>query len=331
MTHSLLIRKMKQHLHKRTVLLGYVLLLCAFTATAQQAPYYTNFMFNKLPYNPGYAGSKDAICATVLYHQQWQGYKADGAPVTQFGNIHSPVGKNHGVGLGIVNDKLGYENTLSVHAYYNYKFQVGSNGKLAVGPSLGIIQKTMDGSKLNPETANDPKVPVKSVSAMKPDLGFGLYYTNVAFYNAFVGLSANNIIGGEMSYETPAGSVKYQLARHYYLMAGGEYDINAALKLCPTILYKTDLNKGQVDVNADLVYNNKIRGGLTYRSADAVSVLLGYKFTDNFHLGYSYDITTSKLNTVSNGTHEIVLNYCFKLKTKPKQEIRGIRLTPRYM
>jgi type IX secretion system PorP/SprF family membrane protein len=298
---------------------------------AQQAPYYTNFMFNKLPYNPGYAGSKDGICATLLLHQQWQGYVAEGAPSTQFLNVHAPVGQKHGLGIGFVNDVSGYEKTLTTHIFYNYKFNIGSSGKLGVGPSVGFVQKSLDGSKLTPEQANDPNVPVVNVSSLQPDFSFGLYYNNPQWNNVFAGLTANNLNEATMSYATRGGSIDYKLARHYYAMAGFTYEINTALALTPSLLYKTDFNKGQVDLNADLLYNNKIRGGLTYRSADAVSVLLGYKISDNFHIGYSYDITTTRLNTVSNGTHEIVVNYCFRIKPKVKTEKRGIRLTPRYM
>lgn len=308
-----------------------MLLLAGLNATAQQAPYYTNFMFNKLPYNAGYAGSKNAICATVLLHQQWQGYSATGAPSTQFANVNAPFAKKHGIGLGVVSDNLGYEKTLTAHLYYNYKFTIGTNGTLGVGPSLGMVQKNIDGSKLVAETSNDPNVPVSSTSSMKPDLGFGAYYTNTQLNNMFAGVSANNINQSTMSYDVPGGLINYQLKRHYYIMAGFTYDINQALTLTPSLLYKSDLSKGQIDVNADLLYNNKIRGGITYRNSDAISILVGYKVSDNFHIGYSYDITTSKLNTVSNGTHEIVVNYCFKIVTKPKVEKRAIRLTPRYM
>lgn len=308
-----------------------MLLLNGFNAHAQQAPYYTHFMFNKLPYNAGYAGSKDAICATLLLHQQWQGYTASGAPSTQFVNVHAPLAKKHGIGIGIVNDNLGFEKTLTAHLYYNYKITLGANGKLAVGPSLGMIQKNLDGSKLVSELANDPNVPVASTSSIQPDLGFSAYYNNTQLNKLFAGISANNINESTMSYDAPRGTVNYKLKRHYYAMAGITYDINEALALTPSLLYKTDLTKGQVDINADLLYNNKIRGGLTYRSADAVSLLAGYKISDNFHIGYSYDITTTKLNTVSNGTHELVINYCFKLKPKVKVEKKGIRLTPRYM
>lgn len=307
------------------------LLVSGLNAVAQQAPYYTNFMFNKLPYNAGYAGSKEAICATLLLHQQWQGYSASGAPSTQFLNVHAPLAKKHGIGVGFVNDNLGYEKTLTAHLYYNYKLSLGANGKLAVGPSLGMVQKNLDGSKLVSEIANDPNVPVSSTSSIQPDFGFSAYYTNTQLNKLFAGISANNINESTMSYDAPRGSVNYKLKRHYYVMAGATYDINEALALTPSVLYKTDLNKGQVDINADLLYNNKIRGGLTYRSADAISVLAGYKLSDTFHIGYSYDITTTKLNTVSNGTHEIVINYCFKMKPKMKVEKKGIRLTPRYM
>jgi type IX secretion system PorP/SprF family membrane protein len=215
--------------------------------------------------------------------------------------------------------------------YYNYKINVGANGRLGVGPSLGIVQKNLDGSKLEAENSNDPNVPVSSTSSIQPDLGLGAYYTNAQFNNLYAGISANNVNESSMSYDAPGGTINYKLERHYYAMAGFTYDINQMLALTPSILYKTDLNKGQIDINADILYNNKIRGGITYRSADAISILAGYKINDNFHIGYSYDITTSKLNTVSNGTHEIVVNYCIKMKPKPKVEKRGIRLTPRYM
>ncbi len=320
----------KQNTNRVTSLI-IALLFTGLSASAQQAPYYTNFMFNKLPYNAGYAGSNNAICATILLHQQWQGYSASGAPATQFANIHAPFAKKHGIGLGVVSDNLGYEKTLTAQLYYNYKFTIGTNGVLGVGPSLGMVQKNIDGSKLIAETSNDPNVPVSSTSSIQPDLGFGAYYTNTQFNNLFAGISANNVNESTMSYDAPGGLINYKLQRHYYMMAGFTYDINQVLALTPSLLYKTDLNKGQIDVNADLLYNNKIRGGITYRSFDAISILVGYKISDNFHIGYSYDITTSKLQTVSNGTHEIVVNYCFRINPKTKVEKRGMRLTPRYM
>jgi hypothetical protein len=45
--------------------------------------------------------------------------------------------------------------------------------------------------------------------------------------------------------------------------------------------------------------------------------MLGYKWK-GAKIGYSYDLTTSKIKGYSAGTHEIMLGYCFNVK-KPKK------------
>ncbi|NBW59738.1 MAG: type IX secretion system membrane protein PorP/SprF [Crocinitomicaceae bacterium] len=66
--------------------------------------------------------------------------------------------------------------------------------------------------------------------------------------------------------------------------------------------------------------NNELYGGLTYRNSDAIGVLLGFSPIQKFTIGYSYDITINKLASVSRGSHEIVLKYCYSIKT-PKPTI----------
>ena len=50
---------------------------------------------------------------------------------------------------------------------------------------------------------------------------------------------------------------------------------------------------------------------------DAIAPMLGYKWK-GAKIGYSYDLTTSKIKGYSAGTHEIILGYCFNVK-KPKK------------
>ena len=62
----------------------FTFLLVAFFASAsfaQQQQHNTQFMYNKLGYNPAYAGSQDVPCVTCLYRNQWIGL--EGAPQTQ--------------------------------------------------------------------------------------------------------------------------------------------------------------------------------------------------------------------------------------------------------
>jgi hypothetical protein len=70
----------------------------------------------------------------------------------------------------------------------------------------------------------------------------------------------------------------------------------------------------QADINLRGIYNNLVWLGASYRTTDAVSVMAGVIIKDFIEVGYSYDITTSNLNTVSNGAHEVMLNYRLKRK-----------------
>ncbi len=63
-------------------ILSFSLLIFAATALfGQQDPQFTQFMYNKLGYNPGYAGSGDGTSVTALIRRQWMGL--EGAPGAQ--------------------------------------------------------------------------------------------------------------------------------------------------------------------------------------------------------------------------------------------------------
>ena len=47
--------------------------------------------------------------------------------------------------------------------------------------------------------------------------------------------------------------------------------------------------------------------GVGYRNGDAVTFLMKVSFMKFFQLGYSYDVTTSKLRVASSNTHEVIL------------------------
>lgn len=307
-----------------------VVLLMATSLFAQQDPYYTQWMFNRLAYNPAYAGTQKGVELTALHHMQWVGYEAKQAPQTQNITASMPFG-NHGVGLNVFFDRAGFEKTMNTSISYNYKFAIGS-GKLAVGPSVGFIQKSLDGTRLRPENVNDPYIPATSVSTIRPDFGIGAYYSNEAFYNFYAGISSLHLTQEDFQYETTNGSkVQYLGRRHYYATAGMELPVSPVLLLRPNVLFKNDGATSQLDVNLDLLYNEKLRGGVSYRTNEAVSLLVGYYPATNLHIGYSYDITLSNLNRYSNGSHEILLTYLIGRKQAPTIKTRRPAGSPRFL
>jgi hypothetical protein len=85
-----------------------------------------------------------------------------------------------------------------------------------------------------------------------------------------------------------------------------------------------------MDINFNALYKNMIWGGLTYRFGDEIAPMLGYQhpFNDGsiLRVGYSYGITTSIIGNYSNGSHDLMLNYCFKLsKPAPVEKSKNPR------
>lgn len=303
----------------KKLLITTVSLLLAGLSFAQQDAQFSQNMFNRLPVNPGVAGSNDAICATLLYRQQWLGFISggEGIPKTGLLTIDAPVKILHGgIGLTVINDQIGFNNATGARLAYAYSLNLGS-GRLGIGLGAGILNMGVDGNNWVVQQQNDPNVP-QSSSDLKPDFDFGLYYNTTDLY---VGVSSTHLAGGNMNLSTAT----YTVARHYYLLGGYNYSLNQTWMLKPSFWIKSDLASTQYDVNMSVLYNNLVWGGVSYRVKDAIVALLGMNI-GSFKVGYSYDITTSRIKNYSSGSHEIMLGYCFKPKVgKPLPLNRNVR------
>ncbi len=300
-------------------------LFFSLVASAQQDPQFSQFMFNKLYSNAGYAGSSDAICGSLLYRNQWLGF--DGAPKTGMLSADMPVPVLHGgVGLSVAFDQLGFGQSLGAKLAYSFRLNVGP-GKLGIGVDAGFLQSGIQGSKFIATQSGDANIP-GDVGAILPDFGFGLYY-NID-KKLYFGLSSTHLSQGTFKY----ASIQQNQVRHYYITGGYNIDLNPSFTLKPSVLIKSDAASTIVDFNTNLMYENQIWGGVSYRSApnfvnnDAIIVLLGMDlsaYVEGLKFGYSYDITTSSIRNYSSGSHEIMLGYCMKPKPKPTHSIRTVR------
>jgi len=287
-------------------------------AYAQQDPQFSQHMFTKLYYNPGFAGANDAICGSLLYRNQWTGF--GGEPKTALFTADMPVDVLHGgVGLSVnALDQLGASNSLNIKANYAYRADLGP-GRIGIGIAIGYMQQSLDGSKLIYNDASDPNIPTGNVSGGTYDLGLGVYYNTERLY---LGLSSSHLTANDLKY----GNITTKLARHYFLQAGYSIDLNASLALKPSIIAKTDAVETQLDINTNLMIDNKYWIGASYRLEDAIVILAGLEIMPNLKLGYSYDITTSNIKTYSSGTHEVVIGYCFNpAKIVKRQFHRNVR------
>jgi type IX secretion system PorP/SprF family membrane protein len=323
-------------LHKKISFIFLVfigLFLLGLDVSAQQDPLYTHYMFNKLIYNPGFAGSnREFICATFLLHNQWTGFSGKGAdvhsgsaPSTQTFSIHGPIRKGlSGIGLYAINDKHGYENNVHINGVLSVKkdFRFGT---IQLGINGGAIQKSVDGDWQPPDPGPDPYIPGKDASIVG-DLGAGLYAYTDRYY---IGISAQHLIPGSFK----LGTAEVELVRHYYVTGGYNFILGFApnFEIQPSVLLKKDIAKLQFDINCNVLYKNKFWGGLQYRQSNDISILLGMKLTPQLKFGYSYDLVTSNIRKYQSGTHEVMINYCFRIKITPKEEIPNIIWNTRFL
>lgn len=301
---------------------GLVFSVAVFNAQAQlisygqQDPQFTQYMLNTSGFNPAAIGVEDAWVSTLGVRSQW--VSLPGAPVSQSLTSHAPIYKiNSAVGVTVINDIMGQQRTTGASLDYAYHKRFGPS-TLSIGASGGIFQETINGAKLVTPTGNyeggvnhnDPNLPVTTISKMIPDAAFGMYFFG---RNLTAGISANHLLlpitaGNDAN----SGTVQYNPNGYVYVAYG--FDAGNRFRIMPNVLYKTDLNEGVVDLNTLVTYNNNIQAGISCRANtalafDAVALIAGMRVADRWLLSYSYDVTLSALNTVSSGSHEIVVRY----------------------
>ena len=275
---------------------------------AQQDPQFSQNMFNKLANNPGFAGSRGNVSTSVLHRSQYIGFGDEGGSAisTQNFSIDAEIPfLNGGVGLNIVKDEIAQFSNLGLQASYAYRTELGL-GQIGMGMSVGMFQSGLDGGGLNPATSGDVAIPTGNVQGSKLDLGAGVYFNTQDMY---IGISSAHMTEPIVDW---SDGKQYPLTRHYFLISGYIHSLTSTLLLHPSIYLKSDGATSQLDINTNLIYNNKMWGGVSYRIDEGLILLAGLEINKSFKLGAAYDFTL--VNPLTN-SFELMLAYDFKIKT----------------
>lgn len=293
------------------------------SANAQQDPQYTQYMYNMNVVNPAYAGSKENLAIGLLYRTQW--VNIDGAPKTATFSIHSPVGRNVGLGLSVISDKIGPVEENNVYADFSYTLNLGGNHKLAFGLKAGAtFQKIGLFSDIGNGFINDSNDEAFSENANNTHLNIGtgiFYYTD----NYYVSFSIPNMLkntylditnnGQEFTYGSDV--------LHYFLSAGYVFNLSENTKFKPSFLLKSAFNTPtSLDASANFLFFDRFELGATYRIDDSVGAMANFTITPGLRVGYAYDYITSDLSAGTSASHEVMLlfdlNFPKKVSISPR-------------
>ena len=298
---------------KKVLILFVPLILLGMKTYAQQDPVFTYYMNNTLALNPAYAGSREALTLTALHRSQWVGF--DGAPVTQTFTMHAPVLNQHiGLGLSVLNDKIGPVNNTSASIDYAFILKSGEKSKLSFGLKGSAYFLSTDLASLYTNQTGDVAFENGRVSRTLPNVGFGMYYSRNKFY---AGISAPKLIENKVRLNNVS---LHKFARHYYLIAGKVFALSRWVDLKVTTLVKATPGAPiQGDLTAQITFSNAFMIGAGYRSGDAASLQAGVFFTPQLLLAYAYDYSFGNQTLLYNsGSHEIMLRYDFIYKNHKK-------------
>ncbi|WP_091468694.1 PorP/SprF family type IX secretion system membrane protein [Flavobacterium urocaniciphilum] len=309
---------------KNKIIAIVIISLFAFKLQAQQDPHYTQYMYNMNVMNPAYAGSKENLSIGLLYRQQW--VNVEGAPESATLSVHSPVGKNVGLGISAISDKIGPVEENNIYGDFSYTLNLGNDNKLAFGLKSGL---TFHKVGLYSEIGNG-FVPQPNDVAFRENssnvyfnIGSGLFYYTKKYYVAASVpnmLEAKHLVLKEDGKEYQFGSDK----QHFFVTGGYVFDLSQNTKFKPSFMAKSAFNSPiSVDLSANALFYEKFEAGLTYRLEDSFGAMVNFAITPSLRIGYAYDHIVSDLNVTTPASHEFML--LFDLNSMKK-----VSVSPRF-
>lgn len=275
-------------------------------------------MYNMNVINPAYAGSKENLSFGLLYRKQW--IEIEDAPTTFSFSGSAPIGKNVGLGLSVISDKIGPVEENNVYGDFSYTLNLGGERRLALGLKAGVTFQKIGLRSIIQPTLPDPNDGAfqEDTDNSKLNIGTGLFYYTNKYYVSFS--IPNMLKSAHLDYN----GVKYGTEiQHYFLTGGYVFDLNPNLKFKPFAMVKSAINAPtSLDVSANFLYVEKFEMGATYRLQDSFGVMVNYAVSPSLRIGYAYDHIVSDLKVTTPSSHEIILLFDVNFPKKVSQSPR---------
>ncbi|MCB9168958.1 MAG: type IX secretion system membrane protein PorP/SprF [Flavobacteriales bacterium] len=309
-------------MRQRTTILV-VSLLGACASWAQQLPQLSQYRSNDYLYDPAVAGSRPLFEIRTAHRYQWVGIQD--APRTFMLSATTPVGRRLGLGGFLFTDNVGPTRRSGFQVTFAYHLPITDQLKLSLSLSGGLVQFLVDGGKVTFHDPNEPVLDDQLRGEVLPDATFAflLYHPKYWF-----GFTAPQLLHNKVYFFDDQDGSLSTLARHYYAMGGYNWDLGEDMRLEPSFLLKyVSPVPPKVDVNLLLRYREMVWIGGSWRSNDAIALMVGCWLKRTFQFGYSYDITTTGLSRYSGATHEVMLGITFG-KERPAPQVTPTAVQP---
>lgn len=305
---------------KFTFLLVICCVFSAITDLKAQDPQFTQFYANPTYLNPAFAGTARCPRICMNYRNQWP--NISGTYVTYAASYDQHIDAiNGGLGVNVMQDDQarGTLKSTSVNIMYSYLLPVNREFSLKLALKAGFFQRALDKSKLNFGDMIDARrgfvwntnefIPQTNKQGL--DFGAGILGYSKKY---FIGAAFDHITQPDEGMLGPS-KLPLKITGH----AGAIIPLEKGNEsfISPNILFMQQQNFTQLNLGLYFVKGSFV-GGIWYRNSDAFIVLVGVQ-TDHLKIGYSYDVTVSKLSSNTAGSHELSLQMQFECRPKKKK------------
>lgn len=279
----------------------FVSLLLAGNAYSQQDPIYSQYLMNPLVINPAYAGINNNLTAMASYRVQWSGL--EGQPQTLNLNGSSSVLDNKlGVGVTLLQDRIGAATITDFNASAAYKLQVSDEYSLSFGMQFGALGFKTDNSGLSIRHPGDEAFPDGATRTSTVNMGAGAILKSNSW---LIGLSVPRMLPTKIN----SGTQQFELYKqHFYLFASYAYILNEHINLKPSVLLRgVGGAPASVDINAAVTINMLHTAGIFTRNFKTYGVMLQTLVKEKIRLGYVFELPTNKSVGPQFMTHEVAV------------------------
>ena len=312
----------------RGLLSALVIFFICGISEAQQVPMYSQYIMNGFLVNPSFAGRDGYTSVNLTVREQWVGMAQ--APSTYALSFQTRILKNSyiskstlvkkklirptrggqvGVGGYVFNDNNGIMHRTGIQAAYAYQIPLGDGDNefgrtLAFGLALTAYQYAINTEGLIYDK-DDPYLNNYDRSLFIPDFNFGVSYITPKYY---LGFSMTNLLRGSLMFFNDNDNKNFELG-HYFLTGGIKVPLSGNWMLEPSAFLKASdmvFKSIQLDLTSRIYYKNDYWAGISFRTNDALILMLGLKY-DRFYFAYAFDYTLTDIRRQSFGSHEFTL------------------------
>lgn len=320
---------------KKIYFLLYIINIIFFKAVLAQDSQFSQFYASPLYLAPSFAGSTDGDRVAASYRDQWPSFSKSFQAYSLSYDHYFPHLKS-GVGLLLFREQAGASSlsTTNIGLVYSYKFKFRSGWRISPGLSFFYTQRNLSFDDLifYDEMESGTETTEQRVLEKKADIDASF---SVLTYNKFLwlGFTWDRIL---MPNRSLTGDViedpfKFSIFGGTKFNVFDKYNWASGQSLSPSFLFKMQGEYSQLDLGL-YWYQMPLVIGIWYRgipvlkeltSNDALAFLIGFK-VEQFSIGYSYDLTISKLVGFTGGTHEISVNYLFNQGVTKREKRKSI-------